>query len=687
MRRQPPGTAQAANGCLIDTGVCRPGTTAAGMLFSLVCASPVLPAVATAQDVLVPAPPSSSNDASEAFAPRPSPKGVSPEAWAHIKQQVEDQIYAVRPDPHDADSWLAENSAQHLSVRLAPDGVSFTPENHVDRKGMGGPSGMAATPAAAPFRLRSHLDGTATQSVKPVVAGNRIEYRHGAYTEWYVNDARGFEQGWTVVSPISGNHASHIRIDVRGARTVAEGADSIRIEDEHGKLRYRYAGLQAWDADHRLVPAALHRTRTGGIDVSFDDRGARYPITVDPTLTTAQEAALTESAGGFGSQLAVGVDGDTVVVGAYSGGNNSQGQAFIFSRNQNSSGAYSAGAWGLVATLNDPYATASDEFGSAVAIQGDTIVVTGNQNGTYVIPALHIFERNLGGANNWGKAFSYLGTTQQSNAFFVPAVYGNTVVAGVTSFQATPPVGSVVIFDRNAGGRGTWGAATILTDPQNQAQDYFGFSVAVNGSTLVVGAFGANSQQGRAYVYSLTGSSTWSLSATLSATPASVLGYSVAVNGDTVVIGSGGQAFIYGRNQGGFGSWGLEMALKDPVPGGVDFFGWAVAVDGDFVVVGSPPAQGSTVGGAAYAYARNAGGAGMWGLAATETVPSVTDFGTSVAVSGDTWITGSDSTVAYIYDLSGGSTGTATSILDPSPNSQDKFSNAISVSGDTLVIG
>jgi hypothetical protein len=77
----------------------------------------------------------------------------------------------------------------------------------------------------------------------------------------------------------------------------------------------------------------------------------------------------------------------------------------------------------------------------------------------------------------------------------------------------------------------------------------------------------------------------------------------------------------------------------------------------------------------------------MWGLAATETVPSVTDFGTSVAVSGDTWITGSDSTVAYIYDLSGGSTGTATSILDPSPNSQDKFSNAISVSGDTLVIG
>src|ERR1039458_2015100 len=148
---------------------------------------------------------------SQSVAPSPTPKGISPEAWTRMRAQVEAQPYVAHPDPHHRGAWLADNAAQRLAVRFTRDAVSFTSQANTST-----------------FQVRTRIGDALTQSVPPTAAGNRVEYRHEFYTEWYVNDVKGFEQGWTLDKRI-GASAPHIGITVSGARTVAEGDESVRI--------------------------------------------------------------------------------------------------------------------------------------------------------------------------------------------------------------------------------------------------------------------------------------------------------------------------------------------------------------------------------------------------------------------------------------------------------------------------
>jgi hypothetical protein len=192
---------------------------------------------------------------------------------------------------------------------------------------------------------------------------------------------------------------------------------------------------------------------------------------VDPTLTLTQEVVLSESVSNFG--IAAAVDGDTAVVGA-----SAPGQVFIFSRNLGG-----ADAWGLSATLNDPYGPTYDSFGSSVAVNGDTVVVAGyleNEQGNF--PSFYIYERNVVGTGNWGLAYSnvnYAAYTASIDAesHYQLAVYGNTVVAGVYN--------GVTIFDRNENGSQGWGATTSFSDPQANAQDCYGCTVLVESGQLI----------------------------------------------------------------------------------------------------------------------------------------------------------------------------------------------------------
>ena len=213
--------------------------------------------------------------------------------------------------------------------------------------------------------------------------------------------------------------------------------------------------------------------------------------------------------------------------------------------------------------------------------------------------------------------------------------------------------------------------------------------ILVNGSTVVVGAYGTSSYEGHAYVYSLSAASnSWQLTASLSdpgAASSDYFGVAVAVNGDTLVVGAAGsnKAYVFARNQGGIaGSWGLAKTLADPVAITQGNFGTVVTVDGDFLVVGT--------GYAAYVFERNLGGAGAWGLAATPKAPTgvYSGFGGVIAINGDTLILGvSPYGKAYIYDLSGGSVSTDASIADPSAVNNDYFGFAVAVNGDTAVVG
>jgi outer membrane protein assembly factor BamB len=153
-----------------------------------------------------------------------------------------------------------------------------------------------------------------------------------------------------------------------------------------------------------------------------------------------------------------------------------------------------------------------------------------------------------------------------------------------------PSAGRAYVFDSATGA-----LLAALRNPTPATGDCFGFSVAVSGSTVVVGAYqddtGATNT-GSAYVFdAATGNLLWTLN-----NPRPVnygyFGNSVAVSGSTVVVGAyknltgasyAGSAYVFDAATGS-----LLWTLNNPTPAASDCFGNSVAVSGSAVVVGAP---------------------------------------------------------------------------------------------------
>jgi hypothetical protein len=118
------------------------------------------------------------------------------------------------------------------------------------------------------------------------------------------------------------------------------------------------------------------------------------------------------------------------------------------------------------------------------------------------------------------------------------AIDGATVVVGAKwDNDGGSSSGSVYVF-RTSDGGATYGQVTKLTASDAAAYNYFGWSVAIAGATVVIGAIGS----GAVYVFRTTDGTTYSQVAQLTAADAASddsFGGSVAIAGDTVVVGIG----------------------------------------------------------------------------------------------------------------------------------------------------
>ena len=157
-----------------------------------------------------------------------------------------------------------------------------------------------------------------------------------------------------------------------------------------------------------------------------------------------------------------------------------------------------------------------------------------------------------------------------------------------------------------------------LTAGDAAAVDLFGLAVAISGDTAVVGApeddHGGGVDAGSAYVFVRNGSS-WSEQAKLTAGDASAddkFGYSVAISGDTVVVGAffsegpaAGSAYVFVRT----GTiWSEQQELIGSEADSNDLFGSRVAISGDTLVVAATAddhGTGFTEKGSAYVFVRN----------------------------------------------------------------------------------
>ncbi|NIM01108.1 MAG: hypothetical protein GTN89_09370 [Acidobacteria bacterium] len=497
--------------------------------------------------------------------------------------------------------------------------------------------------------------------------GNRLEHRRENLIEWYVNDRRGLEQGFTLAAPPPGDRTERLSLKLAASgslTTVVDNESDVRLIDQAGRTVLRYAGLLAWDATGRELPARL-ASSSDGLLIEVDDRRATYPVTIDPTVVRANAKMTAGDAASFdefGESVAISgntaligtaaadaayvfvrsgtnwieqarltangaapedefglsaaVSGDTVVVGApgddHAGGP-STGSALVFVRN--------GASWTEQVKLTAGDAAPGDRFGSSVAISGDTIVVGAprdSHNGGVLAGSAYVFVRD--GAI-WTQQAKLRAFHVLPGKFFgwSVAISGNTVIVGGPFFDR----GSAFVFVRSGQ---SWGPQTKLRPSDAADTSQFGGSVAISGDTVVVGAHNDNVEidthhgtvvlqfAGSAFVYARNGSN-WSERARLEASDAAAIdlfGVSVAVSGDdTVVVGSSGDDTPDGANAGSAyvfvpsgDSWSEETKLAASDAGFFDFFGTSVAISGDVAVVGSiwDDHGGGTNAGSAYAF-------------------------------------------------------------------------------------
>jgi len=233
------------------------------------------------------------------------------------------------------------------------------------------------------------------------------------------------------------------------------------------------------------------------------------------------------------------------------------------------------------------------------------------------------------------------------------------------------------------------------------ASDAFGWSCAVDGDVMVIGTpwqnSGAGAQSGAAYVFENV-AGTWTQVAKLTNNIAfSRYGYSVAISGDTIVVGAPqetttviyeGAVHVYRKVA---GTWGFEQKLVSATPHDTGGLGWAVAIDGDIIAAGG---EGGMSGNSGWAYAFHRTGS-TWG--ASKNLAGVGQsgndiYGRAVAISGTTIVVGSitddsgatDSGSAYVFDYDGAAWSQTVKIAGA--QNSGYFGSAVAIDGDLLAV-
>jgi hypothetical protein len=333
----------------------------------------------------------------------------------------------------------------------------------------------------------------------------------------------------------------------------------------------------------------------------------------------------------FGWRVAI--DGNTAIVGAplHDVIASDQGEAYIFQRD------LLTGVWSQAQQLFPGDPGVDNLFGNSVAISGDFAVVgaPGNDIGSAVDQgAAYVFARNQGGSGNWGQVLKLIASDGRGAQGLVPGdgfgqavgISGNTIVVGAPFHQVGTDVsGAAYIFLGN--GIGGWNQMNELSSGKPEEQ--FGDSVAIDGQTVAVGSpAGVVGPGGLAYVFARDqgGPGQWGLMKEINLQSSYFLGDDnpvvVAINQDTVVVGASGArvgtnleqgiSSVHERNAGGVGNWGQVAVLvaADAMAG--EQFGLSVGVSGDRIAVGKPR-SGAIGSGAVYLFDRNQGGTEAWG--------------------------------------------------------------------------
>ncbi len=506
-------------------------------------------------------------------------------------------------------------------------------------------------------------------SVAPLVSANRVSYAHGSLTEWYVNGPFGLEQGFDVAArPSTGNGPLTLSLALSGNLDVRLERGLLLLRGRGVTLRY--GGLLATDARGRMLHSWLGLVR-GHVLIRVDDRGAAYPLRIDPFI---QQAELTASDGAAEDKLgwSVAASDDTIVVGAplhKVGSNVSQGAAYVF--------VMPALGWASAtqsAELTASDGAAGDALGFSVAVSGDTIVVGAPGHTVDSDPGQGTAYVFVMPASGWAGSLTKTAELAASNGAEGEELGGSVAVSGDTIVVGAPfqPVGShanqgaAYVFVMPASGwAGSLTQTAELTASDGAEGDELGYSGGVSGDTIVAGApfqpVDSHANQGAAYVFVMP-TSRWAnttQTAELTASDGAAgngLGYSVGVSGDTIAAGAPGHkvdsnvgqgaAYVFVMPALGWASATQTAELTASDGAADDELGYSVGVSDDTVLAGAPfhRVAANAKQGAAYAFAMPTSG---WAGSLTQTAELAASdgaaedkLGWSVAASDDTVLAG-----------------------------------------------
>ena len=403
-------------------------------------------------------------------------------------------------------------------------------------------------------------------------------------------------------------------------------------------------------------------------------------------LSSAQEIKLLPGDGAahqhFGCSVAI--SGDTIICGAYGDSANGffSGAAYLFDVSTGSE---------LFKLLPSDGAQ-GDDFGKSVAIGGGFAIVGAyyNDDVGWDSGSAYIFDISTG-----AQVAKLLPSEVSSGDYFgycVATSSGTALVGSVWDDANGYNSGSAYLFDASTG---TQLAKLLPTDGASGHE--FGVSVAISGTTAVVGASGDSvngTNSGSAYLFDTTTGDQTAKLIPIDGAPHDYFGSSVAINGDTVIIGAprdndngadSGSAYLFDA------ATGAQTAKLLAVDGRAgDLFGWSVDVSGSSAFVGAPLGDGGDAQEIGAAYLFDTATAAQNGKHLASDGASEDWFGDSVAISGDDLVvgagnrdeSGTNSGSAYLIERC---VGQVESYCVASPNSVSASGALIHLEGSSSV--
>ena len=362
--------------------------------------------------------------------------------------------------------------------------------------------------------------------------------------------------------------------------------------------------------------------------------------------------------------------------------------------------------WSEVAKLAASDAAAGDHLGYAVSLSGDTALVGAPRDHAAFggSGSAYVFVRSGTGWSQQAKLTASDPAVDDEFGTSV-AIVGDTALVGAPwDDDAGDASGSAYVFVRTGT---TWSQQAKLTAGDARDSSAFGWSVALSGESALVGAYG-DRNRGAAYVFVRSGT-TWSQQGKLEASDAAdfdLFGCSVSLAGDTAAIGAWanedagketGAAYVFARSG---TSWVEQAKLLAGDMAEGDKFGTSVSISGDTALVGAPDPYNVLTGhgsgyGAGYVFVRSGTGWAQQAKLTADVAEYMDMFGASVFLDGDRALIG-----AYGRDDLGPNSGSAhvfarwgldwhqtQEVLASDGASADWFGVSVSGSGATVLVG